>query len=54
MYVRNPQNADFGELHSDGDQRLITKRWIYCIKDNIVERLNNSSFVDVYMKWMKI
>ena len=43
----NPLNANFDELTFDYYQRLITRRRIYCIHDNIVERLNNSSIIEV-------
>ena len=48
MCVINPKNADFYDLHFDCDQRLITRRQIYCIHDDIVEILNNGLIVDVY------
>ena len=48
MYVSNTLNGDFDELLFDGDERLITRRRIYFINDDIVERLNNGSIVDVY------
>ena len=48
----NPQNADFGDLPFDYDQRLITRRLLYCINDNIIEMLNNSSIIDAYTKRM--
>ena len=49
MYVSNPRNADFDELLFYGDQRLISGRRIYCINDDIIERLNNGSIVDIHM-----
>ena len=52
MYVRNPWNANFDDLNFDGDQRLINRRQIYRINDDIVEILNNGPIVDVYMNWM--
>ena len=49
IYVSNPQNADFGDLNFDGNERLISRRKLYCINDDIVERLNNGSIVYVNM-----
>ena len=40
-YKSNPQNDYFDDLFFDGDKRLITKRMIYYIKNDIVFRLNN-------------
>ena len=48
----NPQNDDFFDLTFVCDQRLITRRRIYIINDNILERLNNSSIVGIYIKRM--
>ena len=52
MYVGNPWNDDFNDLTFDGDQILITRERIYSIHDDIVERLNNGSIVDVYSNRM--
>ena len=52
MYVSNPQNSGFYDLPFDGDERLITRRQIYRINDNIKERLNNGLIVDVYTNKM--
>ena len=41
MYESNPRNANFVDLPFDDDQRLIDRRWIYCVIDNILELLNN-------------
>ena len=43
-----PRNTNFDDLPFDFYQRLITRRRIYHIHDNIVERLNNVLIVDVY------
>ena len=47
MYESNPQNADFDDLPFDGDERLITILQINFINDDIIERLNNDSIIDV-------
>ena len=47
MYESIPQNDDFDGLTFDGDQILITRRWIYRINDDIVGRLKNVSIIDV-------
>ena len=47
MFEINPWNDNFNYLHLDGDERLITTRQIYCIYNDIVERLNNGLIVDV-------
>ena len=52
MCVSNPQKANFDDLPFDGDQRLITKQWIYCIHYDIIEMLNNGLVIDVYMNKM--
>ena len=52
MYLRNPQNTDFGDLPLDCDQRLITRWRIYCIYDVIIETLTNGFIVDVYTNQM--
>ena len=52
MCVSNPQNSDLDDLCFDGDQRLITRKLIYRINNNIVERLNNGLTVDVYTNCM--
>ena len=48
MYEGNPQNEDFDDSPFDGDETFITRRWIYCINDDIIERLNNGLIVGVY------
>ena len=48
MYVSNPRNADFSDLLFDGDQRLITRRQIYRVNDDIVESLENDLILDGY------
>ena len=48
MYVSNHQNEDCDDLPFDGDQKLINRQLIYCINDDIVERLNNGLIVEVY------
>ena len=48
--VINPQNAHFDDLLFDCDERFIAIRLMYCINDNIVERLNNGSIFDMYKK----
>ena len=50
--VSNSQNADFDYLPFDIDQNLITRQHIYSINGNILERLNNSLIVGVYMNPM--
>ena len=47
IYESNPQNSDFYYLPFDGDERSITRRRIYRIRDDILFMLNNSSSVDV-------
>ena len=47
MYRSNHRNADFGDLSFDGDKRLITRRQIYHINDDIVFKLNNILSVEV-------
>ena len=49
MYVINLQGDDLDDSPFDGDQSLITRRHIYCINHDIVERMNNGSIVDVYV-----
>ena len=48
MYVSNRQNNDFNDLLFDGDQSLITRQWIYCVNDGIVESLNSGLIIEVY------
>ena len=43
----NSRNDNFNDLPFDDYQRLITRQRIYHIHDNIVERLNNSSIIEV-------
>ena len=45
LYESNPQNANFDDFPFDGDERLIGRKWIFCINDDIVFRLINSSGV---------
>ena len=47
MCLSNPLNGSFYDLTFDGGKRLITILQIYCINDNILERLNNDLIVDV-------
>ena len=53
MYVSNPQNTDFDYLPFDANKSLITGQWIYCINDDIVERLNNGLIFYVYTNKLK-
>ena len=43
IYKSSPGNADFDDLPFDGDERLITRRQLYHINDNIIFRLVNGS-----------
>ena len=52
MYESNPWNADFDDLSFDGNERFITRQWIYRINDDIIERLNNGSIFDIYTNIM--
>ena len=52
MCVSNPRNSTFDELRFHGDERLITRRLMYHINDDILERLNNGLFVGVCMNQM--
>ena len=52
MCVRNPQNENFSELHFYCGKMLINIQQIYCKNDDIVERLNNGSIVDICMNQM--
>ena len=52
MYVSNRQNNDFNDLLCDDDQSLITRQWIYCVNDGIVESLNSGSIIEVYANIM--
>ena len=45
IYESNPQNSDFDDLSFDGDERLITRRKIYRINDDVVFSLKNGSSV---------
>ena len=47
MHESNPLNYDFDDLNFDGDEKLITRRRLHCINDNIVFRLNNGPNIDV-------
>ena len=38
IYDSNPRNADFDDLSFDGDERLIDRRQLYRINDNIIFR----------------
>ena len=42
MYASNPQNPDFNDVPLRGDQRFITRRKIYGVNDDTIDRLNNS------------
>ena len=42
-YGSYPQNADFDDLPIEYKQRLFTEQPIYCLTDNIVERLKVGS-----------
>ena len=53
MCVSNPQNEDFDDLPSDGDQRLITWQLIYSKNDDNIESFKSCLIVDVYTNWMK-
>ena len=48
IYKSNPQNAYFDDLPFDGDEKLISRRRIYGINDDIVFMLNNGLIVYVY------
>ena len=52
MYVSNPQNVDFDDLPFYDDQMLITRRQIYSVNDDIIERLINGSIVEGYRNRM--
>ena len=52
MCVVNPKNYYLNHLPFDWDQRLITIQLVYITNDNIIERLNNSSIVDIYTNQM--
>ena len=47
IYESNSQNSDFDEKPFDGDERLIARRRISRINDDIVFRLKNGSSVDL-------
>ena len=47
IHESNPRNSNFDELPFDGDERLITRRQIYCINDDIVFILKNGSRIDI-------
>ena len=53
MYESNNINYNFYDLHFGGEEMLLTRRQIYCINDDIVERFNNGLIVDVYTNWMQ-
>ena len=36
IHGRNYQHANFDELRFDGDERLITRRQLYCMNDDIL------------------
>ena len=38
IYEINPQHSDFYDLPFGGDERLIARRQLYCITDDIVFR----------------
>ena len=49
MHIGHIQSADFDDLPYGGDERLINRRQIYHIKDDVVEMLNKGSIFDVYI-----
>ena len=52
IYISNHLNSDLDDLPFDVDQKLITRKLIYLINDDILESLNNGSIVDVYANIM--
>ena len=52
MYVSNLRNAKFDDLPFDGYQRLISGGQMYCVNDDIVERLKNGLIIDIYTNRM--
>ena len=52
MYESNPRNAHFGYFTFYSGKRLIIRRYIYCINNDIVERLKNDLIVGVYINLM--
>ena len=52
MYESNNINAGFSELPFGVHDRLITRRQLYSINDDIIERLNNDLIIDLYMNLM--
>ena len=47
IYERNNWNDDFDDLTFDGDERLIDRRQLYSINDDIVFRLIKGSSIHV-------
>ena len=47
IYESNTQNAYLYDLPFGGDERLITRKQLYNINDNIDLRLNNSLSIDI-------
>ena len=52
IYKINPVIADYDDFPFDGYQRLITRRLLYCIHDNIVFSMNNGLSVYIKMNQM--
>ena len=52
LYKSNPLNTNFDDLPFDGDERLISRWWIYHTHNDIVESLNNGSRIYIKMNWM--
>ena len=46
IYESNPQNTNFNYLTFDGNKRLIIRRQIYHINDDIIFGMNNGFSVD--------
>ena len=53
MYNNSPRNSDFNDLPFDVDERLISRRKVYRINDDIIERFNNNLIVDIYTNRIK-
>ena len=52
MCVSGIQNIDYDVLPIDGNKSLVTRGLIYRKNYDIIQRLNNSSIVDVYKNHM--
>ena len=52
MYESNNINAGFNDLKFGDDERLITRRHLCSITDDIIERLNNDLIIELYMNIM--